>query len=231
MNTLVITGASSGIGLHTASLFLAEGYVVVNLSRRPCPLEGVIQITCDLAEPDFMNAVKPRLRPVLEQATRAVLIHNASLLTNDSSTQADSSVLRRVLEINVVAPNSLNAFVIPLLHSGSSILFVASTLAEKAVPGSFSYVTSKHAQIGMMRALTQDLAGKGIHAAAICPGFTDTEMLRQHVPADAMEMVRRMSAFERLISPDEIARTLLFAAENPVLNGAVLHANLGQVER
>lgn len=231
MNTLVITGASSGIGLHTASLFLAQGYVVVNLSRRPCPLEGVIQITCDLAEPDFMNAVKPRLRPVLEQATRAVLIHNASLLTNDSSTQADSSVLRRVLEINVVAPNSLNAFVIPLLHSGSSILFVASTLAEKAVPGSFSYVTSKHAQIGMMRALTQDLAGKGIHAAAICPGFTDTEMLRQHVPADAMEMVRRMSAFERLISPDEIARTLLFAAENPVLNGAVLHANLGQVER
>lgn len=231
MNTLVITGASSGIGLHTASLFLAEGYVVVNLSRRPCPLEGVIQITCDLAEPDFMNAVKPRLRPVLEQATRAVVIHNASLLTNDSSTQADSSVLRRVLEINVVAPNTLNAFVIPLLHSGSSILFVASTLAEKAVPGSFSYVTSKHAQIGMMRALTQDLAGQGIHAAAICPGFTDTEMLRQHVPADAMDMVRRMSAFERLISPDEIARTLLFAAENPVLNGAVLHANLGQVER
>ncbi len=231
MKTLVITGASAGIGLHTARLFLDQGYAVINLSRRPCPAEGVTHITCDLAQPGFINEVAPTLRSQLANSTKTVLIHNASLLTNDSAANTTSDALRRVFEVNVMAPNSLNGLIIPMLRSGSSILYVASTLAEKAVPGSFSYVASKHAQIGMMRALTQDLAGQGIHTAAICPGFTDTEMLRQHVPADAMDFVRKMSAFERLIEPDEIARTLLFAAENPVLNGAVLHANLGQVER
>ena len=56
-------------------------------------------------------------------------------------------------------------------------------------------------------------------------------MLREHVPDDAMAAVASMSAFGRLIEPAEIAATLLFAAEHPVLNGAVVHANLGQVER
>jgi len=231
MKTLLITGASAGIGLHTARLFQEQGFQVINLSRRRCPLDNVTHVSCDLAEPDFMDGIAPTLRPMLERATQTVLIHNASKLTNDSSLETPSSNLRAILEVNVVAPNSLNYFVIPFLRPGSCILFVGSTLAEKAVPGSFTYVTSKHAQIGMMRSLTQDLAGRGIHAAAICPGFTDTQMLRQHVPAEAMDTVRRMSAFERLISPDEIATTLLFAAQNPVLNGAVLHANLGQVER
>jgi len=55
-------------------------------------------------------------------------------------------------------------------------------------------------------------------------------MLREHVPADAMDFVAGMSAFKRLIEPEEIAATVLFAANNPVINGAVLHANLGQVE-
>jgi len=231
MKTLVITGASSGIGLHTAKLFLEHGFEVANLSRRRCPLDKVTHVSCDLSQPGFIDHVGPVLRPMLERSEQIVLVHNASRMSNDTSIETPSNALRSVLEVNVVAPNSLNYFAIPFMRSGSSILIVASTLSEKAVPGSFTYVTSKHAQIGMMRALTQDLAGRGIHAAAICPGFTDTEMLRQHIPADAMDTVRRMSAYDRLISPDEIARTIWFVAENPVLNGAVIHANLGQIER
>ena len=114
---------------------------------------------------------------------------------------------------------------------GSSVLYVGSTLSEKAVPGSFSYVTTKHANIGMIRATCQDLAGRQIHTAAICPGFTDTEMLREHVPDEALTAVASMSAYDRLVNPDEIAATLLWAAASPVINGAVIHANLGQVER
>lgn len=231
MKTLVITGASSGIGLRTAAAFLDLGYEVVNLSRRRCPLDKVTHVNCDLSQPGFMEVIAPVMQPMLERSSEIALIHNASRLTNDSAVETPSNTLRAVLEVNVVAPNSLNYFVIPYMKPGSSILFVASTLAEKAVPGSFCYVTSKHATIGMMRALTQDLAGRGIHSAAVCPGFTDTEMLRQHVPADAMDIVRNMSAFGRLITPDEIADTLVFAARSPVLNGAVIHASLGQVER
>ena len=62
-----------------------------------------------------------------------------------------------------------------------SIIYIGSTLSEKGVANSCSYVTSKHAVVGLMRSTTQDLVGKGIHTACICPGFTDTEMLKNHV--------------------------------------------------
>ena len=231
MKCLLITGASAGIGLHTAERYLKEGYTVVNLSRRLCPLDAVHHINCDLSAPGFLEKVSPQLTPLLSQADSISLIHNASRMENDSAVETSSNQFRDVLEVNLVAPNSLNYFVIPFMKSASCILFVGSTLSEKAVPGSYSYVVSKHATIGMMRAACQDLAGRHIHTACICPGFTDTEMLRAHVPDEAMDSVRAMSAFERLIDPDEIAELLFWASANPVINGAVLHANLGQIER
>ena len=228
---LVITGASAGIGAATAGAFHSAGYAVVNLSRRPCPVSGAVHITCDLSNPDFLDAVADRMGPMLQDAEQTALVHNASRLASDTATNTSSDALRAIIELNIVAANTLNQYVIPTMGAGSSVLLVGSTLSEKAVPGSYSYVISKHAVIGMMRALCQDLAGTGIHTACICPGFTDTQMLREHVPADAMAAVAGISAFNRLIEPAEIAETLLFAAAHPVVNGAVIHANLGQRER
>jgi NAD(P)-dependent dehydrogenase (short-subunit alcohol dehydrogenase family) len=231
MNCLLITGASAGIGLHTAEIFHRAGYQVINLSRRRCPLDFVNHINCDLSEPGFIEDIAVQISSTLKNAERIVLIHNAAKLTNDSAKETPSNQLREVIEINLVAPNSLNFYAIPFMPTGSSILYVGSTLAEKAVPGSFSYVTTKHAMIGMMRSTCQDLAGQGIHTACICPGFTDTEMLREHVPEDAMQAIASMSAYDRLVHPNEIGNALLWAADNPVINGSVLHANLGQIER
>ena len=228
---LIITGASAGIGLHTAQRFRDEGYTVINLSRRRCPIDAVSHINCDLSAPGFLETISSQLTPTLQEAEQIVLIHNAAKMENDTAVETPSNAFRAVLEVNLVGPNSLNYYVIPFMKAGSSVLYVGSTLSEKAVPGSYSYVVTKHAVIGMMRATTQDLAGRGIHTACICPGFTDTEMLREHVPEDAMEVVRGMSAFDRLIDPDEIAECLYWASGNPVINGSVLHANLGQIER
>ena len=227
----VVTGASAGIGLATARRFANSGYAIATLSRRPCPLPEATHVPCDLASSGAVSEAAATLSPLLAQAQQIALIHNAARLLNDTAQATEDDALRQVLEVNVVAVNALNRLAIPHMGAGSCILFVGSTLAEKAVPGSFSYVASKHAQVGMMRACCQDLAGSGIHTACICPGFTDTEMLREHVPADAMATVRGMSAFNRLIEPEEIAETLLWAAQAPVLNGSVIHANLGQVER
>ena len=231
MKCLLITGASAGIGLHTAKLFAQSGYQVINLSRRRCPLDTVTHINCDLSEPGFIDGIAPQISPTLSQAEEVVLIHNSAQLKNDSAVETPSNDLRQILEVNVVAANTLNYFTIPFMAPGSSVLYVGSTLSEKAVPNSFSYVTSKHAVIGMMRATCQDLAGRQIHTACVCPGFTDTEMLREHVPDDAMQQVAAMSAYDRLVDPDEIAGTLLWTAQNPVINGSIIHANLGQIER
>jgi NAD(P)-dependent dehydrogenase (short-subunit alcohol dehydrogenase family) len=231
MPHLVITGASAGIGAATADLFKASGFDVVNLSRRPCPIDGVANISCDLSVHNFADAIRDDLANALDGAEQITLVHNAALLINDNIAETESEQLRRVLEINIVAASSLNQLLIPKMGTGSAVLYVGSTLGEKAVPNSFTYATSKHAVVGMMRATCQDLAGSGVHTACINPGFTNTEMLREHVPADVMPQIAAMSAFERLIEPNEIAKTLLFAAQNPVLNGATINANLGQIER
>ena len=230
---LVITGASAGIGKATTELFLQNGWRVINLSRRPCPVQDAISLRVDLTKPGFLYEIKSDLETQLATADCICLIHNAAWLNKDSFQTLSGDVFREVLEINMIAPQVLNYFIFPFMKSSSSILYIGSTLSEKAVPGVFSYAATKHANIGMMRATCQDLADTGIHTAAICPGFTDTEMLNNHLNHDEeiLNAVKSMSAFNRLITPQEIAETLLFAATNPVLNGAVLHANLGQIER
>ena len=228
----VITGASSGIGLATARQFLEQQYEVFNLSRRPCPDSRVVSIEIDLSSPRLALNLKRSLmsRLDLSAPTELHLIHNAAKLHSDTALATPDEILHTVMQVNVFAPNTLNRLLIPHMSAGSSIVLVGSTLAEKAVASVFSYVTSKHALVGMMRALCQDLAGKEVHVSCICPGFTDTEMLRSRVPDNHLDDVAQLSTFHRLIQPEEIAQTIFWATQNPVVNGSVIHANLGQKE-
>ncbi|RKG69427.1 SDR family oxidoreductase [Corallococcus sp. CA054B] len=229
---VLITGASRGIGRAAAERFRKEGWRVINVSRSPCTVPGVVNVPVDLAVPGWEPAVEAALRVGAGQG-RLSVIHNAALYEHDDALTMDADHLRRVLEVNVVAPLVLNRLARPLLTDGSSLLYVSSTLGEKAVKGVASYVTTKHALIGMMRATCQDLAGTQVHTACVCPGFTDTEMLREHMGTDpaVRASVAGMTTFGRLITPEEIAGVLYLCATTPVLNGAVIHANLGQIER
>ncbi len=233
MKQVIISGASAGIGAATAAGFLAAGWAVTNVSRRPCPVAGANSIACDFSDPQAVQRACGELEAIARAAAPLLLIHNASLLRNDRCGEVTDADFREILQINLAAPNALNSALLPLMKPGSAVIYVGSTLAEKAVPNAYSYVTTKHATIGMMRATCQDLAGRDIHTACVCPGFTDTEMLRTHIGTDpeTEQAVASMSAFGRLITPEEIAETIIWAALHPVVNGAVLHANLGQLER
>lgn len=230
---LVITGASRGIGYAAAELFLSKGYRVINLSRRNPELDGLIHIGADLKQMDWVDSVAPQLQAQLNGINRIAVIHNAGLLLKDGVESVSAVDLHAALQVNVVAASQLNQLLLPGMNAGSSITYVGSTLSEKAVANSCSYVTSKHAVIGLMRATCQDLAGRDIHTSCICPGFTETEMLSDHVGGsrEILDDIASGVTFNRLITPVEIAETLLFAAENPVINGSIIHANLGQIER
>ncbi len=232
VKTAVITGASTGIGAATARRFLKAGYRVINLSRRPLAEERVENLPGDLRLTYRDKSFSKRLCELTQDASALVLIHNACLHYGDTVGDLSDEQLDEVLTLNVRVPNRLNHLLIPCMQPSSSILYVGSTLSEKAVPGAFSYVVSKHALVGMMRATTQDLVGTGIHSACICPGFTDTEMLRRHMGDDPKirQSITERSAENRLIEPAEIAELLFFAAHSPSLNGAVIQAGLGQKE-
>lgn len=230
---VIITGASRGIGFAIAQHFCHHQFTVINLSRHPCSLQDVINIQVDFSDLKLEENLRPILLPLLRDAGQIILVHNAANLEKDTVETLETQAFRRSLEIGVVAPAILNRLVIPNMPNGSAILYIGSTLSEKAVNGKFSYVTIKHAVVGMMRATCQDLFGRGIHTVCICPGFTDTAMVRTHLKndADALEHVKAMSSAGRLIEPAEIAEIIYFAATHPVLNGAVIHANLGQKEQ
>ena len=232
MKTAIITGASVGIGSATARAFLKEGFEVFNISRRACPLSGVNNLSCDLADQDAIASACQSIEKPVSDSSEVCLVHNASQMRKDSADDCDSTSLAAVLETNIIAVNSLNQHLLRIMPESSSVLYVGSTLSEKAVPGSFSYVISKHAQLGMMRATCQDLMGSGIHTAMICPGFTDTEMLRTHLGNDpeVEAAIAGLNSFNRLIQPGEIAELIRWTHHNPVINGAILHANLGQKE-
>lgn len=232
MKLAIITGASAGIGRATALRFLEEGFEVINVSRRSAHHESIRDINCDLSSAASRQAIATDLIEAVDSADQVCLIHNACRMAKDSVLACDPADLAITLAVNIEAPNQLNQWLLPLMPAGSSVIYVSSTLGEKAVAGAFSYVTSKHASIGMMRATCQDLQGKGIHTCSVCPGFTDTEMLRTHVGNDTqvLEAIAAMNTFGRMIAPEEIAATLSWAHHNPVINGSVLHANLGQIE-
>lgn len=229
---LVITGASKGIGRATAALFLEKGYRVINLSRSACDVPGVTHIRIDLGHDDWFAQHGARVLQETLGADTVVLVHNAAMLLKDSIENVSMDHLQRSFQLNVFAAAQLNQLLLPQMKHGSAILYVASTLAEKAVAGTCSYVASKHAQLGLMRATCQDLFGRGIHTAAVCPGLTDTEMLREHAQhnTEVLASMAALSSFNRLVKPEEIAHTLFFCAQNPAINGTIIHANLGQRE-
>ena len=233
MKHLIVTGGSSGIGLAIATRFAAEGWRVLNLSRHPCPDPRVENLPCDLALPGEADALAQSLTTRATGCEQLCLVHNASVMQFNRVDNLLSADLRRDLELNLIAPAALNRTCIPLMPRGSSILYIGSTLAEKAVRGVAGYIIAKHGLVGMMRATCQDLAGRGIHTCMICPGFTDTPLLRSIIRDDpeVLASFTALSAFDRLVEPREIADAVHFAAQAPVLNGALIHANLGQRER
>lgn len=229
---VLITGASTGIGRATAQRFVDRQARVFGLSRRRCPIAAVRSVPIDLLSDDWLQQLDATLGDELTRNRPTIVVHNAALLDSDSVETATAEQLRRTLELNVVVPLQLSQWALSYCGPGSAFVFVGSTLSEKAVANTLSYVTSKHAVLGLMRAVTQDLVGRDVHSVAVCPGFTDTEMLRDRIPdADILQQLGAANGFGRLIDADEIAATIEFCATHPVLNGAVIHANLGQIER
>ena len=226
---LIITGGSSGIGFATAKLFQENGFSIINLSRSTINLDKALHFEVDLASPDWQMSLESKLKEILQSSDKICLVHNASKMQSDNVESIDENSLREVLEVNLVGPTKLNKIIIPYMNKGSSILYVGSTLSEKAVPQMSSYVMSKHGMIGLMRSTCQDLFGRFIHTACICPGATETEMLVEYVQGnqDALKVMASTLSENRLITSKEIAEVLFFCANNSVINGSVIHANLG----
>lgn len=246
----IITGASSGIGLETAKLFLQKGWDIINISRTPCTIEldanksNILRnYQCDLADFDRLKEVCAEVNKQLEGYQLASLIHNSAIYRYDNYENLNEDEYLAVLKVNLIAPQLINKILLPKLAKmsldlqnkhkdaeyGCSCIFIGSTLSEVGTSNLLSYISSKHALAGMMKSVSQDLKGKNTHTALICPGFTDTKMLRDNIKNNEsiMAQISQKTAFNRIVKPQEIARSIYFTSKNPAINGSVIHANLG----
>jgi len=228
---VIVTGASKGIGKETAELFSKNYFKVFNISRSENSNPKIHNILVDLVNTDDKTIQQTVLSHLPKQG-RIILVHNASVCYNDTVESFNLPDWQTTLRLNITIPALLSQWILPHMSPQSAIIFVGSTLSEKAVGNTFSYTVSKHAIAGLMRSLCQDLAGRSIHTCCVCPGITDTEMLRGRVGnnTNLLAKLAQVQSNGRLLNPDEIAEAIFMAATHSIFNGAILHANGGQIE-
>lgn len=232
MKFLVITGGSNNIGQKIVERFLAEGWFVINLSDAVLPIFNVTNYKVDFTQPGWEKDILPSIVRRLRLAKQICLVHNASRYITDNTQSIDANEFRKTAEVNIITPLILNHALIPLMPAGSSILYIGSILSEKAIPNAASCVISKHALVGMMRATCQDLIGKGIHTACICPGFKDTKYLKVQLPevSEKINQLKNKSDQDQAIKLDEVADLIWYCNNHPVVDGAIWHATVDPKE-
>ena len=237
--TLVLTGASRGIGHATVKRFSAAGWRVITCSRHAfpedCPWEGGPEdhAEIDLADPEGIAQGMATLRERLGGAPLHALVNNAAISPKDEDgarlgcLNTDIAVWETVFRVNFFAPIVLARGLIAELQAGEgSIVNVTSIAGGRVHPFAGSaYATSKAALASLTREMAADFGPLGVRVNAIAPGEIRTAMIGPEYDslADAIPL-------RRLGTPEEVARTIYFLCtdQSAYVNGAEIHINGGQ---
>ena len=229
--TILITGGGRGIGRAIALAFAERGNFVAIAARTRAELEDtasairsrgaqalvlVVDITDERAVAQAFETFR------VASPTLDVLVNNAGIGGGQTLDQTDTASWKRVIDTNVWGTFLVSRQAVPLLADKGRIINMSSVLGRFGVPGYTAYCASKHAIIGFTRALSLEVAGRGITVNALCPGWVETEMAEQGMRlgasaagitteqfrAQAMERV----PIGRMIQPDEVAALIRFLA-------------------
>ena len=146
MKTVIITGASDGLGKAFAEKFLKEGYGVVNISRTPCTLKGAVNIKCDLSsESDLKNAIETIKT---KYSKFDLLINNAAVVGWSKINEIDYQKFERTYKINTIAPLFLISSLFDLIvKNEADVINIGMTHSQHAHPGmegQLAYCSSKY---------------------------------------------------------------------------------------
>ena len=210
----IVTGGGTGIGAAIAEALEAEGAAVTRIGRRQETLgaHGLAADVTDRAQVDAAFAAARAARGPI-----SILVANAGAAESAPFAKTDIALLHRMLAVNLDGVfHCCKAALDDLVGAARGrIVTVASTAGLRGYPYSASYGTAKHAAVGLTRMIAADYLGKGLTANAVCPGFTDTDLVDE-AAARASQMTglsidqvkARMGSFNpsgRLIAPAEIA--------------------------
>jgi NADP-dependent 3-hydroxy acid dehydrogenase YdfG len=221
--TVVITGASSGIGEATAHALSAMGADVALLARRTDRMEKLagdlqgdgktITIAADVTDRESMRAAADRVQVELGGAD--ILINSAGqmLLGPFGPDQADET--RRMIETNLLGSmTALEVFLDQLKDGGGDLVNISSVAGRTASAGSSVYNATKWGINGWSEALRQELQGDDIRVIVIEPGAVDTE-LTDHITNEQSKAGAQKMYSETAIPPEDVADVIAFAVSRP----------------
>ena len=217
----LITGGTSGIGLATASLFLAEGAAVAVTGSNPATIEAarttlgddVTVIRADAGDVASQRSIASAVREAF--GGLEVLFVNAGLGDFRPLEQWDEAGFDRSLAVNLKGPFFLIQALLPLLANPASIVLNTSINTRIGMPASSVYAASKAGLASLVRTLSGELIGRGIRVNAISPGPTVTSLHDKlgMGEAEIAALVRQIPAGRRG-DPNEIAQAAVFLASD-----------------
>jgi NAD(P)-dependent dehydrogenase (short-subunit alcohol dehydrogenase family) len=239
----VVTGAGRGIGAAIARRLATEGAVLTLLGRQPGPLQqladelGAQYRVCDVSDADSVNAVFAALPP------QHILINNAGQALSQPLERTDDQLWQQMLAVNLTGSfNCLRAALPGMKGAGwGRVINIASTAAQRGYAYVAAYCAAKHGVLGLTRAAALELAHKGITVNAVCPGFTETDLLQTSVDnivaktgrsaEQARAELAKGNPQGRLIQPDEVAATVAWLCSDGAasINGQAISVSGGEV--
>jgi len=237
--TLILTGASRGIGHATVKRFSSAGWRVITCSRQAfsedCPWDAGPEdhIQIDLSDPAGREQGIAEMRDRLDGAGLTALVNNAGISpkAGDGSRlntiTTDMDVWRQVYEVNLMAPLALAQGLVAEMEAAQGSVVNVTSIADSRVhpfAGS-AYATSKAALAALTREMASDFGPKNIRVNAIAPGEIDTPIL-----SPGTEDIVAGLPLGRIGTPEEVAKVIYFLCSDQAsyVTGAELHVNGGQ---
>jgi len=242
----LVTGGGRGIGAAIARRLAHHGARVVVLDRERTPVAaelGALDVDCDLTD---MASIEAALAHVKRDAGDvAILVQNAGIGESAPFVQTTDEMWNRALALNVTAAFRVSRLLVPAMVAAKwgrivNVASIAGLIGQAYVT---AYCASKHALVGLTRAMAVELAKTGVTVNAVCPGFVDTEMTAKTIAnivsktkrssEEARASLEAMNPQKRLITPDEVADAVAMLCSDGArgINGQAIPIDGGQVTK
>lgn len=249
--TAIVTGAGRGIGRAIAIKLAQEGAEVVLVGKTKTNLEKTLKIIYDFSDYGYImrtdvrntSSVNKLVKNVIEKSSRIdILVNNAGISHTARLIDTTDQMWDDIMNVNAMGVFKCCRAVAPIMKAQKfgKIINVSSVAGKKGIELYSAYTASKHAVIGITKALAVEIAKYNVHVNAVCPGIVMTDMMKEAMEKEASIYNTIVDEIEksyvqyipmnRFASLNEIARCILFLASeySDYITGEVISISGGE---